>query len=223
MEPVWGGKVDTAAVLRGTSAIGLVQAASPLESVEVLNDLAKLLCDPEVPARTNAAIAVSNFGHEAGAPLLRLKILSGDPESGVLGKCFTALLTLSESDSIPFVAQFLKKDEDPLQLEAAAALAECKSDQACAELIDSFKQCQTVRGKRDLLTFLGVSGHPLAEEFLLTVVRGDDESEAQAALHAIAPRRFYERSLAKIRAAVEERKDRALAEIFTEKFCTDTP
>ncbi len=54
MEPVWGGREDTAAKLRGLSALGLVRINYP----NVMLQLAQLLADSEADARISAARAI---------------------------------------------------------------------------------------------------------------------------------------------------------------------
>ena len=68
MEPVFGGRVDTAVDLRGAAALALAETGGP----DVLGLLAELLADPEPPVRISAARAVAGLGSPAGVPLLRL-------------------------------------------------------------------------------------------------------------------------------------------------------
>ena len=116
LEPVLGGRQDTAAALRGTCIMALVLQQHPRAMVEA----ARLLVDPERPARIAAARALAASANpEVGEPVLRLKVATGDPEPDVLGECFAALLELAPEPSLPFVTAFLDgKSED--QAEAAA-------------------------------------------------------------------------------------------------------
>ena len=63
MEPVFGGRVDTAVDLRGAAAMALAESAGG----DVLVDLAHLLADPEAPVRVSAARAVAVHGRETAA------------------------------------------------------------------------------------------------------------------------------------------------------------
>ncbi len=58
MEPVYGGRVDTALDLRGTCALGLVR----MGYADVRCELADLLADPEAPVRAAAARALAYHG-----------------------------------------------------------------------------------------------------------------------------------------------------------------
>ncbi len=90
MEPVFGGRVDTAIDLRGAAALALGETGGR----DVLVDLADLLADPEPPVRISAARAIAAYGSGSGIPLLRLKALVPDPEPRVVSECLLALLRL---------------------------------------------------------------------------------------------------------------------------------
>src|SRR5262245_23355166 len=117
LEPVFGGREDTAPELRAMCGLGLVRVGHPDAMVE----LADLLADPEVAARIGAARALAYAGEPSGEPLLRLKALAGDPDAGVVSESLGALLSLAPSRSLDFVARFLRH-RDPV-VEEAAALA----------------------------------------------------------------------------------------------------
>src|SRR5688572_24467206 len=91
MEPVFGGRQDTAVELRGLCADALVKFHSP----NVVEKLAVLLADPEKGARASAARSIGDSGRHEGVPLLEFKILIGDDEPEVLTECFASLLRLS--------------------------------------------------------------------------------------------------------------------------------
>ncbi|MFM2124661.1 MAG: hypothetical protein RL328_1112, partial [Acidobacteriota bacterium] len=92
LEPVYGGRVDTAATLRGTCALALIDCR--LDDVTLLTCLADALADPEHTVRVDAAVALSRAGIPEAVALLRFKALSGDPAPEVLGQCFHALLQM---------------------------------------------------------------------------------------------------------------------------------
>jgi hypothetical protein len=125
MEPVFGGRVDTAVDLRGASALALAETAGG----DVLVDLANLLADPEPPVRISAARAVSVHGRGGGIPLLHLKALAGDPEPRVVSECLLALLRLDARDELRFVASFQEKGDEAAEA-AAVALGESRLAEA---------------------------------------------------------------------------------------------
>ena len=109
MEPVFGGRVDTAVDLRGTSALALAESAGG----DVLVDLAHLLADPEAPVRASAARAVAVHGRDGGVPLLHLKALAGDAEPRVVAECLLSVLRLDPRDGLAFVASFFDRETRP--------------------------------------------------------------------------------------------------------------
>lgn len=68
LEPVWGGKADSAAMLRGTCALALIDCR--LDDLTLLNHLAEALADAEKAVRVDAVIALSRSGVPEAAALL---------------------------------------------------------------------------------------------------------------------------------------------------------
>ena len=89
IEPVWGGRSDTAATLRATSAVALVQCRS-LPETELLGHLVDLLGDKEKVVRVAAIQAIDQVGAAPAALLLRLKAVLGSDEPEVLGAATAA-------------------------------------------------------------------------------------------------------------------------------------
>ena len=137
LEPVFGGKVDTAAALRATCALGLLITAPPT----LWASLADLLCDPEPEARSGAIHAIARSGNpHVGVPLLRVRAGIRDPDGRVTADCLGALLALDADGSIDFVAVRLR-DEDPAVAEGAAlALGESRHPRALDRLRDFLSQ-----------------------------------------------------------------------------------
>jgi HEAT repeat protein len=188
LEPVWGGRADSAGTLRGTCALALVDCG--LDDLEVLGYLADLLADSEMPVRVDAATAISQLARLEGVPLLRLKVLLGDAEPEVIGHCFMSLLNLTPRTAVPFIGRFLKAQDDDIRVEAAGALAQSREPEAI-EILKSFWQDHMPREMRTaLLASLGAS--PLAEaaEFLLSILENESGELAAGAIAALAASRF---------------------------------
>jgi HEAT repeat protein len=126
MEASFGPPVDTAVELRAVSAIGLVRTNYPEIGVE----LVQLLADPQREARIGAIRAIAYWGTQAGALLLRYKILIGDRETEVTGQAFSALLYMEPARALDFVAGYLKNEDDALAEGAALAIGESRTAQA---------------------------------------------------------------------------------------------
>jgi hypothetical protein len=128
MEPTWTEpyRIDTATELRAVSAPGLVRTNYP----DVAAELVQLLADAEREARLGAVRAIAYWGTEAGALLLRLKVLTGDQYPEVLGECFGALLHLQPEKSLSFVARYLENPDHAVAEAAALALGESRREAA---------------------------------------------------------------------------------------------
>ena len=200
MEPVWGGREDTAAKLRGICALGLVR----INHDNVMLELAQLLADPEPDARISAARAIAYASMVAeGEPLLRFKALVGDDSPQVLSECLSALLQLAPETSLSFVAGFLQRDDPAVQGATAVALGE-------SHLVQAFPFLETAREdaieadlKKTLLLSIALLRHERALEFLLSLL----VSGGQAGKDALAALRMYrddERIWFRVEAAMHE-------------------
>ena len=177
MEAVWGLPVDTAAELRGLSAIGLAQTAYP----EALEEILPLLLDAERGARIGAVRAIAACGLPGDALVLRLKALSGDQETEVLGECFAALLRVEPAKSLTFVATFLDAGQEAVAEAAALALGDARLESAFTVLRGAFQLPRSRALRRTLLLAIALLRREPAIDFLLELVRtGDGQTFADA-------------------------------------------
>lgn len=184
LEPVYGGREDTAAKLRGTSALALVRTNHP----NVMLQLAQLLADPESDARIAAARAIGYAGNiEAGEPLLRYKALVGDGHPQVLCDCFGALLQLTPDASLSFVASFLHRDNLAVAEAAAVALGESQLVQAFPFLEAAWEDALDAELRQTLLLAIALLRHERPLSFLLGLLG----KPGAAADHALAALRMY--------------------------------
>lgn len=184
LEPVYGGKEDTAAKLRGTSALALVR----INYSNVMLQLAQLLADPEPDARIASARAIGYAGNtEAGEPLLRFKALVGDDHPQVLCDCFGALLQLTPEASLSFVASFLHGANVAVAEAAAVALGESQLVQAFPFLEAAWEDAVDAEMRQTLLLAIALLRHERPLDFLLSLL-GKSGSTAQ---HAFAALRMY--------------------------------
>jgi len=213
-EPVWGGSEDTAAWLRGLSAIGLVGCDHP----RLPTHLVDLLADREKPARLGAARALGGLGRPEGALLIRLKLLHGDPEIEVLSECFHALLSLEPpSEAAAFVARFLDCGDETIAEAAALALGESRNPQALEVLKRSWERSRGSPGRsfrRVLLVAMAVLRTGPATEFLVSLVSGESTESAQGALSALGPFLYNDELRERVRAVVAAKEDSSLLELY---------
>ena len=207
MEPVYGGRVDTAAELRGTCALGLARTGSPNAPYE----LTRLLVDPEPQARIGAVRALALFGDERAELLLRLRVLTRDPDADVTAECFSALISLSTDRSVEFVAGFLRVEDAAVATNAAIALGESRSPKALDALRQQWQDEIDVRARGLLLLPIALTRQDQALDFLLEVVTDEPMALAVAALAALRLYTGEPRQLQRIRDAVTARDNPELA------------
>lgn len=180
LEPTWGGRSDTAAKLRALCGLGLVQVGSP----DAPNELAALLADKEADARIGAAAALGHCGATA-APLLRLKVLTGDEEPAVTAECLSALMKVSPRESFEFVARFVDRGYNSLYEHAALALAESREPGAFELLHQRWIATFDREFKQGLLLPIGLTRCQEARDFLISVLETGDVRLATAAINAL--------------------------------------
>jgi HEAT repeat protein len=213
LEPVWGGRADSAAGLRGVSAFGLVAMAYR----DALTPLAELLADPEPRARVAAARAIGAREDESGIPLLRLKALVGDEDPEVVSECFSALLSLGGGESVEFVARFLDHAAEETRESAALALGSSRRAEALAVLRRSFEQSPGEPRRRTALLAISMLKRDEALEFLLALVAEAPGPTARLALEALALHRYDDALVVRVRAAAV-RDDADLTAVLAKSF-----
>ncbi|ERN40869.1 hypothetical protein KR51_00025800 [Rubidibacter lacunae KORDI 51-2] len=186
LEPVFGGRQDTAPKLRSICALGLVRA----NYEDVFVELADLLADPEAPARTAAAQAIAySENRERGVPLLRLRIRVGDTPT-VLADCFTALLSLAPHDSLSLVAGHLDASEPEVREAAALVLGESRLPEAFELLRAWWERTFEPNLRSTALLAISMLRSKASVDFLLAFLAESAESElrgAAAALELLRP------------------------------------
>lgn len=212
-EPVWGGKEDTAAELRGVCAMAFAHAHRP----DALDVCADLLADPERMARAAAAQALGDSGRPDASALLRYKVRLGDTEPEVIAAALGSLLALAPRVSLALVASLLDGEDDRATA-AALALGESKLPEAAPLLIAWCDGVSApVRARVGYLA-LALVRDDAATAYLLDRVRAAAPADAIAAVKALATFRSDARLADKVRAAAAGRAavraaaDEALAE-----------
>ncbi|HEU4391601.1 MAG TPA: HEAT repeat domain-containing protein [Blastocatellia bacterium] len=214
MEPGFGGPIDTAAELRALSGLGLVQMGSR----EAMIELATLLADKEADARFGAVHALGQTGSDEALPLIRFKVLTGDPEPGVLGECFNALMILSPKRSLSFVAGYVDRAYPDLCEAAALALGESRLPEAFDALKEKWERNFDRDFRRLLLLPIALVRQDTAQEFLLSLVEKAELSVASDAIAALGIYRGDEKVRERINAATAGSGKGALRSAFLKEF-----
>ena len=197
-ESTWGGKVDTAAALRSTCTLALVQCAD-LPRHETLAHLVDALADAEAQVRSDAARALEQMGGREAALVLRLKARTGDREAAVNGQVFESVVNLEGVRGVAFVAEFLKDEKAEVFEEAALALGASRLPEA-VEMLRAEWLSRGHHAESILLRAISVSRQEAAIEFLLGLVRTGQRHAAEDALRALE---FY-RDSTQIREQIKE-------------------
>ena len=182
MEPVWGGKSDTAGALRANCAHALV-GCDALDNQQLLVFLLDPLVDKDKSVRVEAVRGMAQLG-DAAVPVLRLRALIPGEDPEVLAACFSALLAIDRDSAIPFVAAFLDAGDDPAA-EAAFALAETHTSLALEALLKRHKAATEPWLGEVLLSAIALTRLPEATSFLLAIIERE-EREAPACIEAFA-------------------------------------
>lgn len=213
MEPVWGGRRDTAGELRTACGRGLVRMRHP----DALLHLAELLADPELGVRLAAAQSLAYHGSDHGLPVLRLKVLSGDPETEVIAECLLAMMRISPESSLAFVARFLDASDDAMAESAALALGESRASTALEVLLGWRKQAAERGLGAVALLAVAMLRSEEALESLLELVASEPGPSAREAVAAFEILRHDEQLRSRVEAAAA-RNETDLRDAVEEAF-----
>lgn len=214
MEPVFGGRADTADNLRAQCATALARLRYREAHIAILT----LLVDAEPQPRRAAARALAHLGDERSELLLRLKALSGDAEAGILGECFTGLLAIEPERSLPFVAEFLHRDDAALVEQAALALGGSHLDEAFALLRECWEANGDLALRRPLILAIALLRSDEAFQYLLQLMQDEGRTVAIMACEALAIFSSDARRREQVSAAVERLRDAKVTDAFREFF-----
>lgn len=215
LEPAWGAPVDTAAPCRARAVLALARMGHP-DAVLIAGTL---LADAEVPVRNAAADALSNSGVRHAAGVLLHKLGVGDEDPLVLLACMAGVLLLAPELALARFVPWLSGSDSQRRELAAVCLGQSTLPAAAQALIAALEGCVLSKERAVLLRALGLHRSDAALDALVTVVEGDNETDAAAAVRALAPRRFEASVRARVRQAVSGRGplERAFAEAFKDE------
>ena len=213
LEPVWGGRQDTATELRTACGRGLVRMRHP----DTLLYLADLLADAELPVRVGAAQSIAYHGTDYGLPLLRLKVRTGDPEIEVIAECLLAMLRISPQASFAFVSAALRAADSATAESAALALGESRAEGAFEILRDWRRDAAERKLGETALVAMAMLRSDVAIDYLLHLVATEPGPVAREAIAAFAIHRHDEALRTRVEAAAR-RDDIDLTASMAETF-----
>lgn len=219
LEPVWGGEADTAATLRATCALALLECTD-LTREDKLWHIVRLLTEAAPSSRKDAALALESLEGREAALLLRIKARMGDRDSTVTGQVFESLLRIEGEGAVPFVVEFLRTTTEEVREEAALALGASRLADAIAALKKILMQKHSPLDYEVILRALSISRHEEAVQFLLEVIRSRPSREAIAALDALKPFGDSSEIRDKVSEAVASRSETEIQREFQRLFQT---
>jgi len=182
LEPVWGGRSDTAGTLRSTCALALVQCRS-LSETDLLAHLTDLFADKDKAVRVETARAIELVGSPAAALLLRLRATLAADEPEVLGACYCGILRIEGVRAIPWVSRFLASADEG-GAEAALAIAGTRSPEAVESLRQSLQHAGDPWWRSVLLSAIALTRQDAAIGFLLDLVQSES-LDAEASIETL--------------------------------------
>jgi HEAT repeats len=213
-EASFGPPVDTAALMRGMCAQGLLRTSYR----EGLASVTDLLVDPEPPARLGAIRALAANGGEAGSLLLRLNVLTGDEDPEIIGECFSGLLANVGEPALAFVSRYMD-DENETTAEAAIwALGQSRLSTALTALQEKWERTVDRSVRKTLVAALAASRVEKAIDYLCVKLRDTDAETAKEIMRALAGYAGNEAIRRAVASAMEERHERPVVEAFRESF-----
>jgi hypothetical protein len=182
LEPVWGGRSDTAGTLRATCALALVQCRG-LAEVDLLAHLLELLGDKDKSVRAEVVRAIEQVGSPSASLLLRLRAILGADEPEVLGACYSGILRVEGLSAIAWVRHFLATADDTAA-EAALAIAGTHSAKGFDVLRENLATADNHWWRSVLLSSIALTRQDAALEFLMELI-GTESLDAEAAIEAV--------------------------------------
>jgi HEAT repeat protein len=200
-EPAFGPPIDTAPQLRATSAMALVVTDHPA----ALGICVNLLADPEPVARAGGLRGLTASGRPDVALLMRLYVLRGDAEPGVLAEAFVGLLALSPDDPVPFGGERLASRDLDIARAAALALGGARRPEAVSALRNHLLREERSDVRHAVILALTTTRDEDALSLLLELILGGSAADSTAAAEALRLYVHDEALPRRVQAAVDRR------------------
>ncbi|MEM6994963.1 MAG: hypothetical protein AAF721_30905 [Myxococcota bacterium] len=215
LEPVLGGRQDTAAHLRGVSLMALVHGQHP----RAITCAGAMLADPERSARLAALRALSACNQpEAAEPLLRLRLELGDEDPEVLSDCMAALLEVSPAENLAVVGARLRGADATAAEAAALALGTSRVAGAFEVLRDHLQEDFVSDRRRTLFVALAMLRSDVAWQYLIEVIMDGGEGAPADAIDALATFKEHGGLRERVEAAAMDRGDAEIQAHFERAF-----
>jgi HEAT repeat protein len=213
LEPVYGGKVETAGPVR----VRAVSALLRMHYTDGALIAGELLAEGEREVRAGVAQALGYYG-VPGAEALLAHRLAADQEPAVLSECASALLRLNTDYAVPRLVAWLAHEDVMRREVASVALGQHEDGRAVAALIEWLAECALESDIELAVQALGLSRQPRAREFLLQQVAEGSRARARAAVRALSVHRYDTQLRERVLAAADASAHDDLPELVEEAF-----
>lgn len=213
LDPEYPKPADSAGGVRARALLALARIGSadlPLLAGEAL-------ADPQPHVRAAAADAIGAFGIRNCAGALLLKLARSDEDPLVTLACMSALLALAPDFGIERLRPLLTSEGEAREL-AALALGQTARDDAFELLAKTLADCITPDEREPLFRAFGLHRSEKAAALLLDTVATSNALDAEAALKALATRRFEPGMRERVEAAVKKNERAKLGKVLAEAF-----
>lgn len=212
-EPAWKTSADTAGGVRARALYALARIGFP----DLILLAGEAFSDSQHTVRLAAAEALAHFGVRHGAGLLLLALAEPDEDPLVTLASMSALVSLAPEMGLPRLTSLLRGDDAEQRELAALALGQSNRADALEVLINAIHAAGTSRNREPLFKAMGIHRSDRAIETLLESLGSETEADAQAALEALATRRFEPGVRAKVEARVRSTRS-GLQRLFSDLF-----
>jgi HEAT repeat protein len=210
LEPVAGGRVDTAGGVRVRALSALLRQLHP----DALLFAGELMADADPQVRAGAARALGYYGDRAAGALLVHQLRAGDEEPSVVGECAVSLLAVAGEFGLEVVRSLLDSDDEVTSEAAALALGQTREPAAVAALIEWVERVVLERDIELGVRALGLSRLEAARTYLLGLVREGSSARARAAVEALAVHHYDAQLMARMRQAAAENRAARLGPVI---------
>ena len=218
MEPVAGGRVDSAGGVRQRGIYALLR----MHYSDAGLLAGELMADADAPVRAGVCRALGQYGSRESASLLLFKLHAGDEDPVVVCEAASALLELARDVGLELLERWLRSPSE-LRREAAALALGQSHDQGAIVLLARW--LDDGLGDRDFelgSRALGLSRSDVARDALLTVVRQGAPSRAEQAIRALGVHSYDPQLAQKVHAAVASNERVRLVALVNRVFGSET-
>lgn len=214
LEPVLGGRQDTAAALRGLCLMALMVQMHPRAWVFA----GAMLADPERSARLAALRAIESGGRpDLAEPLLHLAFaVETDPE--VAMDCLAGLLRIDPAANLPLArARIAGSDAEQADI-ATLALGAARPDGALAVLVQALENTFEENRRRACATAIAMLRTDAAWQQLIETILDGELRLAEASIDALGSFQDHPGLRERVADAVADRGDPDLDAAFERAF-----